>query len=104
MPPNAAQLAFERNQVLNKLTTKVLEDLKAKEYVEIENIRIRDKDKKLLVDINTSIQKNTLTNIKRGKQIEKEIRKSLKDAYAISKGKPQILDVKIYNVNQEKLN
>ncbi|MGE7625101.1 hypothetical protein ACQKMD_19355 [Viridibacillus sp. NPDC096237] len=104
VPPNADKLALERNEILNKLTTKVVEDLKAKDYIEIENIRIRDKDKKLVVDINTSIQKNNLININRGKEIEKEIRKSLKDADAISEDEPKILDVKVYTINQERLN
>ncbi|OMC84523.1 hypothetical protein BK128_16680 [Viridibacillus sp. FSL H7-0596] len=97
--PDAEELALERN---DELTTKFQEDLKAKEFTEIESIRIRDKDKKLLVEINTSIQKTTLFNINRGKEIQLEIKKSLTNSFY--KDELKRIEVFVYNNNHVKIN
>ncbi|MFE6168973.1 hypothetical protein ACFVP8_14070 [Viridibacillus arvi] len=93
------KLALERNDTL---ITTFQEDLKAKEYIEIESIRIRDKDKKLLVEINTSIQRTNLLNINRGKEIELEIKKSLTNSFY--KDQLKRLEVFVYNDKHVKIN
>ncbi|MEK5482185.1 hypothetical protein [Viridibacillus sp. FSL R5-0888] len=97
--PDAEELALERN---DELTTKFQEDLKAKKFTEIESIRIRDKDKKLLVEINTSIQKTTLFNINRGKEIQLEIKKSLTNSFY--KDELKRIEVFVYNNKHVKIN
>ncbi|QOV12117.1 hypothetical protein [Viridibacillus arvi] len=97
--PDPHKLALERNDTL---TTTFQEDLKAKEYIEIESIRIRDKDKKLLVEINTAIQRTNLLNINRGKEIELEIKKSLTNSFY--KDELKRLEVFVYNNHHVKIN
>lgn len=97
--PDPHKLALERNDTL---TTTFQEDLKAKEYIEIESIRIRDKDTKLLVEINTSIQRTNLLNINRGEEIELEIKKSLTNSFY--KDELKRLEVFVYNNKHVKIN
>ncbi|KOO51577.1 hypothetical protein [Viridibacillus arvi] len=97
--PDPHKLALERNDTL---TTTFQEDLRAKEYIEIESIRIRDKNKKLFVEINTSIQRTTLFNINRGKEIELEIKKSLTNSFY--KDELKRLEVFVYNDKHVKIN
>lgn len=96
------KLASENNGQLNKITLKIQENFKVEGYEEVENIRTEKQSKKLIVDVKTSIQKNDSTSINRGKEIEKEVRKSLTEV--MSPLIAETIEVNVYNMNHDKIN
>lgn len=99
---DANKLALKQNELLSKLTMEIQESLEVKGYGEIENIRTEKQSENLIIDVNTSIQKNDSTSINRGKEIEKEVRKSLTEV--MSPLLVETVGVNVYNMNHEKIN
>jgi len=95
---NANRLALEQNE----LVTKIQENFKVGGYEEVKNVRVEKQSKNLIVDVETSIQKNDSTSIHRGKELEKEVRKSLTEV--MSPLMVEKIGVNVYNINHKKIN
>lgn len=104
IPPDANKSGIERNGLLSKITMQIQDSLKVKGYVEIENILTEKRAHRIIVEVNTSLQKNNLTNTNRGKEIERETRESLTEEILALMTEIQKVEVNVYDVNQEKIN
>lgn len=104
VPPDAHNLALDGNELLSKLIMIIQEDLKIKGYKEIENVLTEKKSKKLIIEVSTSIQNNSLTNINRGKEIERDIRESLTEVISTLMAENQTFSINVYDINREKIN
>ena len=104
VPTDANKSTLEINQLLNKINTTVQKSLEIKGYTTVINILTKKQSQKLIIEINTSIEKNNLTDIYLGKEIEKVTRESLVEIIPTSINEDQTLEINIYNINQEKIN
>lgn len=104
VPTDSNKSTLEINQLLNKINTTVQKNLEIKGYTKDINILTKKQSKKLIIEINTSLEKNNLTNINSGKEIEKVTRESLLEIIPASTTENQTLEINIYNINQEKIN
>ncbi|SDN50173.1 hypothetical protein SAMN05518871_105291 [Psychrobacillus sp. OK028] len=104
VPNDSIKSTLEINQLLNKINTTVQKKLEIKGYTTVINILTKKQSKKLIIEIYTSIQKDNLTDINIGKEIETETRESLVEIIPTSTTENQTLEINIYNINQEKIN
>lgn len=104
VPSDAHNLALDGNELLSKLIMIIQEDLKIKGYKEIVNVLTEKKSKKLFIEVSTSIQNNSLTNINRGKEIERDIRESLTEVISTLMPENQTFSINVYDINREKIN
>lgn len=104
VPTDSNKSTLEINELLNKINTTVQKNLQIKEYTTVTNILTKKQSKKLIIEINTSIQKGNLTDIDIGKEIEKETRESLVGIIPTSTTENQTVEINVYNIEQEKIN
>lgn len=104
VPTDSNKSTLEINQLLNKINTTVQKNLEIKGYTTVINILTKKQSQKLIIEINTSIEKNNLTDIYLGKEIEKITRDSLVEIIPASTTENQLLEINVYNNNQEKIN
>lgn len=102
IPNNSNKLTLEINQLLNKINTTVQKNLEIKGYTTVINIFTKKQSKKLIIEIYTSIQKDNLTDINIGKEIETETRESLVEIIPTSTTENQTVEINVYNIDQEK--
>ncbi|MFJ8066914.1 hypothetical protein ACIQYS_20265 [Psychrobacillus sp. NPDC096426] len=101
VPADSNKSTLEINELLNKLNMTIQENLKNKGYKEILNILTEEQSKKLIIEINTSFQKSNLTNTNLGKKIETEVKESLTEIILTEN---KMLEINVYDINQEKIN
>lgn len=104
VPTDSNKSTLEINQLLNKINTTVQKNLEIKGYTTVVNILTKKQSKKLIIEINTSIQKDNLTDIDLGKEIEKVTRESLVEIIPTSTTENQTVEINVYNIDQEKIN
>lgn len=104
VPNDSNKSILEINQLLNKINTTVQKNLEIKGYTLVVNILTKKQSKKLIIEINTSIQKDNLTDIDLGKEIEKVTRESLVEIIPTSTTENQTVEINVYNIDQEKIN
>lgn len=104
VPTDSNKSTLEINQLLNKINTTVQKNLEIKGYTTVINILTKKQSQKLIIEINTSIEKNNSTDIYLGKEIEKVTRESLVEIIPTSTTENQILEINVYNNNQKKIN
>ena len=104
VPTDSNKSTLEINQLLNKINTTVQKNLEIKGYTTVVNILTKKQSKKLIIEINTSIQKDNLTDIDLGKEIEKVTRESLVEIIPTSTTENQAVEINVYNIDQEKTN
>lgn len=99
---DALKLALENNELTAKITKKVRDNLNVNGYKEINNILVEKQPKKLVINLNTSINRSHDF----GKQLEKIVRDSLNrtEIMSILMAENQKLEVNVYNNDQEKIN
>jgi len=104
VPNDSNKSTLEINQLLNKINTTVQKNLEIKGYTTVINILTKKQSKKLIIEIYTSIQKDNLTDINIGKEIETETRESLVEIIPTSTTENQTVEINVYNIDQEKIN
>lgn len=104
VPTDSNKSTLEINQLLNKINTTVQKNIEIKGYTTVVNILTKKQSKKLIIEINTSIQKDNLTDIDLGKEIEKVTRESLVEIIPTSTTENQTVEINVYNIDQEKIN
>lgn len=104
VPTDPYNATLEINELLNKINTTVQKDLEIKGYTSVINILTKKQSQKLVIEINTSLEKNNLTNINSGKEIENLTRESLLEIIPASTTENQPYEINVYDINQEKIN
>lgn len=105
---DALKLALEKNdpELITKIKTLVQKGLKINKYEEIGNILVEKQPNKLVIDVNTSIQKNDLISSNLKNRIEKVVKESLQftEVMSILMAEDQTLEVNVYSSDREKIN